>query len=291
MSATGAAKTGKRCVCGRSRTFPVCDGSHVAERWRCRADGRAEVPSCFVTARSLENLAERLASEHGGVALHDATDPVSARRVVVISDGTDLEGLLERAETVRATERVAIALDLDAGLLGGAFPGWTVLSVHSDDLSLYAAVTGALSDLGRARSSAIEVERAFVSHAVADEGELAPALAYLRRHFGADLFVCGDSLRAGSEWHREITAELEARPVFLLVVSRASRASTFCAYEAGYAVARQKRLALVSLDGQPPPAHVQHLHVVDVERRLAARPWLDRTAALVESLLAALAPR
>lgn len=282
----------KRCVCGRSKVFPLCDGTHQtalagSDGWHCGEAAAALVDRCYVAGPSLENLAERLAADGASVAYHRAPGPTSARELVVLTDGTDLDGLRAHVATVRASRKLVLGVGIAAGLLEAVFEGFVVRSVASDDLHLYRAVKGALAS-GDTAEPTRSLERAFLSHAVADEPSIAPALAYLRRQFRADLFMCADSIIGGEDWRRAIVKELEARPLFIALVSRAFRASTFCAFEVGYAVAKGKRVLAVSLDGEVPPAYMQHLHMIDLLRRRATRPWLDDASLLVDALLEAL---
>ena len=279
----------KRCVCGRSKVFPLCDGTHQTalagpDGWQCGVPGAALVDRCFVAGPSLENLAERLAADGSSVAYHRAPGPTSAREVVVLTDGTDLEGLRAHLTSVRAETKTVLGVGIAAGLLEAVFPGFLVRAIVSDDLHLFRAAKQALAGAG-VTEPARSLQRAFVSHAVADEPSITGPIAYVRRQFAADLFVCADSIGGGEDWREVIVKELEGRPLFVVLVSRAFRVSTFCAFEVGYAVARGKRVLAVSLDGEVPPAYMQHLQMIDLLRRQSTRPWLDASSALVEALL------
>ena len=272
--------------------FPLCDGTHKtaaagADGWQCGEAAAALVDRCFVAGPSLENLAERLAADGSSVAYHRAPGPTSARELVVLTDGTDLEGLRAHVAAVSASQKLVLGVGIAAGLLEAVFEGFVVRSVASDDLHLYRAAKHALAS-GDVAEPARSLQRAFLSHAVVDEPTIAPALGYLRKQFRADLFVCADSIVGGEDWRRAIVKELDDRPLFVALVSRAFRASTFCAFEVGYAVAKRRRVLAVSLDGEVPPAYMQHLHMTDLVRRQATRPWLDASSLLIDALLQAL---
>ena len=81
----------------------------------------------------------------------------------------------------------------------------------------------------------------------------------------------------------EIVGALTARDLFVVLLSEASLASPFCAFEIGYASALGKPLHLISLDGSLPPVFVQHLHAVDgLERgQVAAHTRVGQRAARV----------
>ena len=76
----------------------------------------------------------------------------------------------------------------------------------------------------------------------------------------------------------------------LFVASEASRDSVFCAFEAGMALALGKPIHLISLDGQSPPVHLQHLQAIDANRLQRRKPWLTPQDALLEASLMALNP-
>ena len=127
--------------------------------------------------------------------------------------------------------------------------------------------------------------RLFLSHATADEAQLRTAVALLRR-LGVEIFLCGDSIRGGARWWDTILTALRDCDRFVLVLSPESRQSSWCAFEAGAAVALGKPIRLLSLDGAPPPSFLGHLQMLDVPRVIRSRPWLSMEDALVESLIA-----
>ncbi len=284
-----------RCACGRSARFPVCDGSHRASSggpaaWECASHPPSTATWYFAASRANANVAERLAFELGGVAAHRvaphrAAAPLVADRVVAIVEGHDLAEVRALVDQVEARARYVWALGAPALAAAAQLSGFEVVALdgeHALWTELRRAARGELA-LTRPRRLA----RAFVSHAVRDEGDLLPAVARLRAEHGADLFVCADSILPGTEWESTILRELVSRPVFVSVVSAASTASTYCAFEAGAARALGKEITLVSLDGTRPPAFLQHLHAIDLARRLEARPWLPRSLVLLDALLEA----
>ena len=275
----------KRCICGRSSTMPICDGSHRSEDWSCRVEPQARAPWCFVASPHNENLAERLAAKYQGIAAHTTDEPLRAERIVVLTEGTDLDHVKRVAKGIDAPTRRAIALNIDAGLVAPAFDGWSVQSVRGSNLELWGAVRKALGSDAPMSQVPRKLGGAFLSHAVSDEKTLAQPIAYVRKHFNADLFVCTDSIGSGKVWHDEIVSQLRARDRFVLMLSSATTASTFCAFEVGFAAALEKQIALISLDGSRPPSYVQHLHMVDLQRRRSASPWLTEHDALLDAFL------
>lgn len=270
---------GGRCICGRSATFPVCDGTHTEEDWTCSSRTGVVVVR---GGRHLDSAAMRLAHHLGA-----RTDtPDRAERLVLLVDAADLVDLRHHAAAVHADRVEVLAVDLPAAAVKAQLPHATVREVQPDTpLRLWHAVRAALDE---APAPAAPLPRAFVSHAVADEAVLLPVVDRLRRLAGARLFLCADSLAPGSRWLDGLLEELAAAERFVLVVSAASVGSTFCAFETGWARHAGLPIHAVSLDGTPPPAFVADLQMTDVVRYRAARPWLRDDEALTEVVLEAL---
>ena len=73
------------------------------------------------------------------------------------------------------------------------------------------------------------------------------------------LFTCADSIRSGSDWQATIRQYLAETEVFLSVASEPANRSVFCAFESGFAQAREIPVHIVDLDGGGPPSHLSHL--------------------------------
>ncbi len=279
----------RRFICGKSQRFPLCDGTHAALGWKCE-DQTALPAYAFIAGRHNENLAERLASELGGVAVHAVPEAVRAARVVLLVDAASLGEVRALADRVDAPLRRLVAIDLDASLVAALFPGAEIATVSGDPpLRLWRAVRDAVRGDAPAGRTGHRLAPAFVSHAVVDEPVVLPTIGYLREHVGADLFVCADSIEVGARWFDAIVAELQARPTVVWLLSKDAAKSTFCSFEIGFAMASGKRVVVVSLDGERPPSFAQHLHAIDLQRRRAVRPWLDAHELLTEAVLDALA--
>lgn len=279
----------KRCICGKSGRWPLCDGSHKSLGWTCSVQTRA--PYAFVAGRNNENLAERLASELEGVAVHAVASPIRAGTLVVIADTTSLHEVRELTARVQAAAWRVVALELDPSLASQLFPEADIrVASGADALELWRSVHAAATRESLVPTPAAKLSPAFITHAVADEGAILPTLDYLRKHAGAELFLCADSIAAGSRWHDTILQELDRRPMLVWLLSKRSAASTFCSFEIGYAMASKKRIVIVSLDGERPPAFAQHLHALDLGRRRASRPWLTEREALADAVIEALSP-
>ena len=188
---------------------------------------------------------------------------------------------------VRARQTLVLVVGADVVLVGAAFPGARLVPVADADHVgvLWANLLAALDAPGSPAPA--EAPRLFLSHATADEAHLMPAVAALRA-LGIEVFLCGDSIPQGSRWWDEIRAALQACDRFLLVLSASSVDSTWCAFEAGAALAWDKPVQLISLDGSLPPSFLAHLQMQDLPRIQRLRPWLDAEDALVEALVAPL---
>lgn len=272
-----------RCVCGASSRFPLCDGDHGGADWSCAAD--TEVGVAVVAIGHLRSLGERLAHRLGGMAVHKPGRAVQADRMIVVSDGTDLAGLLRLLPSIEAAVADAICLD-GAGPVVSEALGMPVHELpEHEPLQLWPELLRALDRPPVERS----VPRLFVSHAIQDEARLEPCLSYLRATVGADVFTCADSIPAGEDWRASIIAALERAERFVFIGSEASCASSYCAFEAGYALASGLPVRLVLLEPGAAPAYLGNLHGADVERIAARRPWLSPDEALLDALLLAVA--
>ena len=275
----------RRCICGHSRRLPLCDGSHRSEKWRCAADAPATLARLFVAGPHNENIADRMAHAHQGAALHHLSGPVTAEEVVVITDGADLDLLITALKRVQGQRRRVLLIGADPALLRGAFAGWSVQSIPAVEhpVLLWKHLLAALE---APVSAPIEgpPPRIFLSHTTADEDRIQPAVAVLRR-MGVSVFVCGDSIPAGVRWWDTILKELRQGDRFVLVLAQAASRSTWCAFEVGAAVATNKPIRLISLDGTLPPSFIGHIQMLDVPRAMHQRPWLNVVDTLIEALL------
>lgn len=277
----------KLCVCGRSAALPWCDGSHDAEGWQCAVGARWS-RLAFCASHRFENLAARLAAHYRGTAVRPG-QAVEADRCVVLVDGSDLDGVRALDAAVTAAARLVIAFGVPARALRPIFGGAPIVDVGPTHA--FAAFRKACEVIdGLPPESAVDgpLATAFISHAVADEPIIAPANRVAARVFGARLFWCADSIPSGATWQRDIVDALRSHDLFVYLLSAASRASSFCAFELGMACALEKPIHVISLDGTLPPAFVQHLQAVDLPRLRRTRPWMDLDDLLVEQLLIAL---
>jgi len=279
--------TPRLCICGRSSRLPLCDGTHRADDWSCDRVPGPDAPVAFLTDPTYANLADRLAHRFDGVVLDRRNAPPRVGRLVVLTSGHPLRDLQARVAATPHEACTVIGIGVADETLGWAFPGAEHTSLTSlSGVALWAEAESFLLE-GEGRKGTPPRPRVFLSHAHQDEAALFPSIEALREIHGLDLFVCADSIPRGADWHATIEGELRSRDMFLAVISEHAARSTFCAFEAGMAVALDKPVRLVSLDGAPPPAHLQHLQSADVPRLRARKPWLPSDAAVLEAVLTA----
>ncbi len=279
----------RRCICGKSRRFPLCDGHHASEGWSCAAGSPRAHERVFAAAPHDHNLAERLAHARGGAALHRLRGPVHTEELILLTDGAELGPLRQAAARVVAPVRRALLLGVDPALVQPALPDTVLVAVPEPPhpALLWSTVAAALDRPPPAAAPvpASSAPRLFLSHATADEPQLERAVAALRR-LGLGVFLCADSIPGGARWWDRILAALRATDRFVLVLSAAAARSTWCAFETGTAMAIEKPVQIISLDGTPPPSYAAHLQAQDLRRHRALRPWLDPDDALIGALLA-----
>jgi hypothetical protein len=242
----------------------------------------------ITASATLENLADRLSHQLGGVSLRSVSRSIDAERLIVITDGQDVASLQSRLSRVTCNQRTLIAVGVGRAAVQWAFEGFDVVPVEDGPSAvLWRSVLAAVDHVP------VQIEtqpppRVFLSHAVVDESRLFGVVESLRRDFGIRLFVCADSIRSGSRWHEEIRAELQACDALIFVSTFQANVSVFCAFEAGYAAALGKPLHIIGLDGQGPPVHLSDVQAIDLPRLTARKPWLTGEEALLEAFLTVL---
>jgi hypothetical protein len=281
--------TKKRCVCGLSKVFPLCDGRHQSEGWQCGESRGDTITTAFMASPGLVNLADRLAHRFKGTSLHLCQGAIQCDRLVIITDGHDLEHVQANAARVSCHSRLVLGVGLDEGVLSWAFPDTELISLTDEPSLLWAAAEHAILR-GSGEPASVAAPRIFLSHAVADESIIFPVIESLREHFGIHIFVCADSIPSGSKWRDTINQQLEGCGLFLFMASKHSAQSVFCAFEAGSAIALGKSIRIISLDGSSPPSYLQDVQATDVCRLLKRKPWLTQEAGILESCLTAVTP-
>ena len=206
---------------------------------------------------------------------------------MILSDGQGMSELRAVCEHIDSKVRLVIGVGVINQALAHAFPKAGFVSVPDENASVLwksteAAVSG---DLPPSPSS--QGPKVFLSHAVHDEDRLFPTIHTLREQFGTQVFVCADSVPMGSPWRASIADHLKRCDLFVLVASKASLSSVYCAFEMGMAIALKKDIRIVTLDGVSPPAFVSDIQAIDIERLVARKPWLDESDGLLDAMLEA----
>jgi hypothetical protein len=277
----------KRCVCGQSKIYPLCDGNHKAEGWMCTAIQDEANALAFVADPHLRNLADRLAHRFGGVSLHASTGPVRAHRLVILTAGLGIDYIRAARTRVQTDENLVIGIGVSEGLVNWAFPESHSVTVSSEPAAaLWPTVVAAIEGVSSALTSQARPS-VFISHSVADENAIFPPITALRDYYGLSIFVCADSIEPGSRWQDEIRTRLEASDLFLLINSQSVAQSTYCAYEVGVANGLGKPVRMVNLDESALPTYLAHIQAVSVPRLMERKPWLNPEDAILDGLLAA----
>lgn len=281
-----------RCACGKSQVMPWCDGSHKNENWACEPVQKHQVNRAFFSTSGLLNLAKRLAWRFDG-DLVMAGENVQGKRLIVIDDGSSLPRLKESLSEFKFEQTLFVGIDLAAATVANAL-----------DIEHHLELTGSLTDIYVQLESTVEqwyqgrpvksnrsldcpqLNKMFISHAVADETLLLPMANSLRELTEMDVFMCFDSIEKGEKWRRQIESALRDCELFVMIVSKSSIQSTYCAFETGSAISLGKPICLISIDGSLPPAYISQIHCIDLMREIAAKPWLDIQSALMLQLLA-----
>jgi hypothetical protein len=279
----------KLCVCGRSAQFPLCDESHVEQGWTCVV-GAQHVQRLFCGSSRYRNLAQKLGWHFKGALVEVGEALPSADQLILVLDATEIAYPRAIFEQAGAPTTTVFCLSGPAAALGAVFPGAAIVPVEPVDLLeafkwIRRFIKKDSEVSPQTPGQAKPLASAFISHAVADEPLILPAVEFLRDSYQLELFLCADSIPPGAEWREKIELGLRSSDHFVNLVSTGSYGSTYCAYETGMAVALKRPVSLISLDGSRPPAFVQHLNAIDLQRQLLARPWLSRTEALVDALL------
>lgn len=276
----------KQCFCNKSKTHPICDGSHSSLQWSCQAKETTLTDYAFFTNPKLENMALKAAHHFEGESHVNLRNSVHCETAVYFSDGTDFSTFEKWSLKIDASSYYLV-------LLGQNIPipktpdYWSV--IHLSNLSEHPL----LELQSKLEKSHLEPptkkQRIFLSHSVSDEIKIQKLVDYLREYLQLDIFLCGDSLKSGESWYQEIETQLKNCDHFVLINSQSVLSSTFCAYEAGMAKALNKNISIISLDGTAPSAYFQHLHMYDCPRLQQSKPWLDQHEILIESFYKVLA--
>ena len=298
------------CVCGKSKQFPICDGSHENEGWRCASVSSTNswFPVVFVSGIAYANLAAKLASQFDTLFVSPSSNvsphQLTAERVVCICDINSISFVRLALQHLRPRKVVVVGISVPQRALQVVGDNLSAvdLSFHplqrnetEDDsiFALYHTVRNIVrGKAGAGQSQVCEsttpLPTVFLSHAVKDEMLLQPVVTLLRETFHVRIFMCADSIVTGSDWYRQIISALSEHDIFIYALSKDARSSHFCSFECGMAYAMRKCIKVISLDGSFPPSFLQHVHMVDVPRIMRSKPWLERRDVIVEEFVKAI---
>ena len=279
-----------RCVCKKSNTFPICDGSHRHNGWNCSDNNKTFVEKCIMTSPNYYPLAEGLSSTLHLPIVHRSKTNLKSDICYVISDGIDWDDIRIQLQRVEAEHWILFSINRDPTILMTTFkqilPHISLEGRQIPDTeSLY---TNILQQINHTKTQvqpqmdAMIPVRVFVSHAVKDEEILHRCLQQLRS-FPIEFFVCSSSITNGGNWYEEIMQGLETCDVFLYIHSTNSHNSTFCAFECGIARTLEKKIAIIALEPPPLPAYLQHIQALDIQRLQNEKPWLSRDECIREA--------
>ena len=274
----------RRCYCGDSQSFPLCDGKHTELGWSCNLSEKVDPVILMSASPRSYNLAQKAADHFEGFSSLNTRRLIFCETFVYFCDGSNYDHWFNFSKKVNAGRKILV--NLGHHLPHPRDEDWLVYSLAEDDTDLLIEIDQIL----KGKSSSLKSKtskKIFVSHSVDDEALLEPVINSLRRYLGWELFVCSDSIRGGP-WFEQIKIELRNCDYQLFFVSENTNRSVFCAFEAGLGLAWQKPLALVSLDGSKPPSYLQHLQMWDALRLAQNKPWLNSHEILVDCVLKSL---
>ena len=272
----------RRCFCGKSKQYPLCDGHHTQVGWSCTKKPIPRAQYGSISSNHYRSLAQKWSAQHNALVIEEEEEPqIFCQELWVFCDGSDIDAILFHRHRVRAQRVVLISISISHQLLFalGAFD--SIIEIQDEpNHSLWSQLQNANLQPPQENSP----QQIFLSHAVVDEAQWIPALDELRT-LGHSIFSCSDSITAGSNWYNEIIRELLECDWILALVSQGFLRSTFCAFEIGMARTLNKPILLVSIDNSFPPSYAQDLHMETLSRYCATRPWLTSKEALSEIAL------
>ena len=272
----------RRCFCGKSKQYPLCDGRHTQVGWSCTTKSVPRAQYVTVSSLHYRSLAQKWSAQHNGLIIEEEDDfEIICQELWVFCDGSDIESILFHRNRVRAQHVVLVSISISHQLLFALGSFDSVIELQDKPKN---SLWSQLQQANRETPQENRPQCIFLSHAVVDEAQWIPALDELRT-LGHSIFSCSDSITAGSNWYTEIIRELTECDWVLCLVSKGFVRSTFCAFEVGMARTLNKPILLISIDDSFPPSYAQDLHMETLSRYCATRPWLTKKEALGEVVL------
>jgi hypothetical protein len=281
----------KRCICGQADTFPLCDGQHGTKNWKCAPTQVTHHTRVIIGSHSCLSLVEYLAHKHKAMAAHQHSQITSCEELIIIHDGHQLDEVIPYFSQIQHQKRRIINL--------GCPPPYVLYEAQIDCYSFNIALESTLS-LNQLHAvvtpflhapaplGTTQKYRIFISHAVHDEVQLMPCIHTLRTHYDLEIFVCADSITLGDNWYRLIEQNLRESDFMIAICSQSFNQSAFCGFEIGMARALKHNIYPILLDSCTPPAYVQHLNAVSVNRLINTYPWFSQQDALLQACFSCL---
>ena len=110
---TKGGRMDRRCVCGRSRRFPVCDGSHTEKGWSCAPAQVKTKDTVILSVSHYLSLAEKWSYRLGAIHSSRVNEMLRCNDLWIICDGTDFERLLVEKERILAARIHLVAIGCD----------------------------------------------------------------------------------------------------------------------------------------------------------------------------------
>ncbi|MGC6507197.1 MAG: TIR domain-containing protein [Myxococcota bacterium] len=277
----------KRCICGRSNQFPLCDGQHGTLNWKCSPSSAQFHDRVIIGSSHYRSLTEEMAHRHQLVTHHTHPGVTHCDELIIIHDPDDITPLLGKIERIEHSRRRIISIDCLPSAILIRHPKTMGFQVNSNPLTELRVQVDQLLNACKSQAKQLP-ESIFISHSIADEMDLKPCINRLRSQYQNHPFVCEDSIAAGHNWNQEIEQALRRSSVVLAFCSSAYQKSTYCAFEIGFAQALKIPIRPILIDDTYPPSHLQHLNAPSVQRIHRNNPWYTKTDAMMAAIFRAL---
>ena len=274
--------TSRRCICGRSQTFPICDGAHGSQNWSCTPSSHVE--KVVIACPHYHSFAEWLAHQNQGMAAHQQK-PDSCDELIMIYDGCDINMIQQQiVQLPHRKQRWIHVHDFLPDALQFS-DNHQHFHIDATKLNIQDFSWSQALPIKRYRPSKQSI---FASHAVLDEAILTPCIEKIQQHYHPNLFFCRNSIQLGTLWQEQIQQKLEQSEIIWAFVSKNFCQSTFCAFEIGYAKALKKPIIPIVIDHAPIPAYIQEYNALYYERHKMLQPWLNPEELILDMCLTTL---
>ena len=275
----------RRCICGHSSQFPICDGQHQQKGWGCTTSPQKQLKMGIIAGENYFSLAEKLASHLKAQVVGFSSDACLYQTILILSDGTDLEEISSRVAHIQYKEARIITIGIPASFLASSFPNTrSVAQISANMRDLWVELLAAISTKITKRQDPT-MTKIFISHSTKDGEFLSPVINYLRQYFGLEIFLCSDSILGGELWYPKIISALENTDAVFAIHSQNFTSSHFCSFEMGAARALQKRVLIIALDDTPLPVFLQDIQADFLSIHQSKKSWLSPQESLIDIIM------